>query len=322
MCIRDSPTALDMSDMDFSKDFSPEEMAALSSIAGQMGAGKVVAMQKLAGQMSAVQGAGFDAKGMMGALDNNGIGIGTAMKGLATSGMVDMQAVMGTEGFDMGSFDPAGFASMNVAEMGMDPAMMAGALGALPVGAATAALETLAQNPDAMGKMGPSMTGAIAATMAGKGMGGDMMKSMEASIGINGMSGMAEGMKGIEGMQEIGKAMADMGMENMAKSLSTAFANPEVGIAGAMLVTQDGLFTPGSYRPMRYTFLIWVMVIVGGSGNNFGAVLGGFAVWFLWIEAAPLALFLINFFTSGLAETNAFKVHLINSIPYFRFLMM
>ena len=95
-----------------------------------------------------------------------------------------------------------------------------------------------------------------------------------------------------------------------------------VGIAGAMLVTHDGLFTPGSYRPMRYTFLIWVMVIVGGSGNNFGAVLGGFAVWFLWIEAAPIALFLINLFTSGLEETNALKVHLINSIPYFRFLMM
>ena len=49
-----------------------------------------------------------------------------------------------------------------------------------------------------------------------------------------------------------------------------------VGIAGAMMVTQDGLFTPGTYRPMRFTFLIWVMVIVGGSGNNFGAILGGF----------------------------------------------
>ena len=95
-----------------------------------------------------------------------------------------------------------------------------------------------------------------------------------------------------------------------------------VGIAGAMMVTHDGLFTPGSYRPMRYTFLIWVMVIVGGSGNNFGAILGGFAVWFLWIEAAPIALFLINLFTSGLADTNAFKLHLINSVPYFRFLMM
>ena len=95
-----------------------------------------------------------------------------------------------------------------------------------------------------------------------------------------------------------------------------------VGLAGAMMVTNDGLFTPGSYRPMRYTFLIWVMVIVGGSGNNFGAILGGFAVWFLWVEAAPIALFLINFFTSGLEESNALKVHLVNSIPYFRFLMM
>jgi branched-chain amino acid transport system permease protein len=95
-----------------------------------------------------------------------------------------------------------------------------------------------------------------------------------------------------------------------------------VGIAGAMMVTHDGLFTPGSYRPMRYTFLIWVMVIVGGSGNNFGAILGGFAVWFLWIEAAPIALFVINFFTAGLPETHALKLHLINSVPYFRYLMM
>ena len=95
-----------------------------------------------------------------------------------------------------------------------------------------------------------------------------------------------------------------------------------VGIAGAMLVTQDGLFTPGSYRPMRYTFLIWVMVIVGGSGNNFGAILGGFAVWFLWIEAAPISLFLINLFTAALPETHELKIHLIESVPYFRYLMM
>ena len=95
-----------------------------------------------------------------------------------------------------------------------------------------------------------------------------------------------------------------------------------VGIAGAMLVTQDGLFTPGSYRPMRYTFLIWVMVIVGGSGNNFGAILGGFAVWFLWIEAAPIALFIINLLSSGLPDTHELKKHLIESVPYFRYLMM
>ena len=95
-----------------------------------------------------------------------------------------------------------------------------------------------------------------------------------------------------------------------------------VGIAGAMMVTNDGLFTPGSYRPMRYTFVIWVMVIVGGTGNNFGAILGGFFVWFLWVEAAPIALFIINLFTSHLPETNEIRVHLINSAPYFRFLMI
>ena len=95
-----------------------------------------------------------------------------------------------------------------------------------------------------------------------------------------------------------------------------------VGIAGAMMVTNDGLFTPGSYRPMRYTFVIWVMVIVGGTGNNFGAILGGFVVWFLWVEAAPIALFFINLFTAHLPESNEIKVHLINSAPYFRFLLV
>ena len=82
------PAALDMSGIDFAKDFSPEEMAALSSIAGQMGAGKVVSLQKMAGQMNALGAAGFDAKGMMGSLDAQGIGMGTAMEGLANSGLV------------------------------------------------------------------------------------------------------------------------------------------------------------------------------------------------------------------------------------------
>ena len=53
-----------------------------------------------------------------------------------------------------------------------------------------------------------------------------------------------------------------------------------VGLAGAMMTTMDGQFTPTSYNPLRFTFLIWVMVIVGGSGNNLGSILGGFLIWF------------------------------------------
>ena len=127
-------------------------------------------------------------------------------------------------------------------------------------------------------------------------------------------------MRAIRDNEEAANAMG----KNVVKQhlLIFVLGSAIVGIAGAMMVTYDGLFTPGSYRPMRYTFLIWVMVIVGGSGNNFGAILGGFAVWFLWIEAAPISLFLINFLTSGLGEANALRVHLIDSIPYFRYLMM
>jgi len=95
-----------------------------------------------------------------------------------------------------------------------------------------------------------------------------------------------------------------------------------VGIAGAMLITLDSLFTPVSFQPLRYTFLIWIMVIVGGSGNNLGAILGGFIIWFTWIEAAPASQFVINILTSGLEDNNSFKIHLLNSIPYFRYLIM
>ena len=95
-----------------------------------------------------------------------------------------------------------------------------------------------------------------------------------------------------------------------------------VGIAGAMLITLDSLFTPISFQPLRYTFLIWIMVIVGGSGNNLGAILGGFIIWFTWIEAAPTSRFVINILTSSLEDNNSFKIHLINSIPYFRYLFM
>jgi len=95
-----------------------------------------------------------------------------------------------------------------------------------------------------------------------------------------------------------------------------------IGFSGAMLVTYDGLFTPASYQPLRYTFIIWVMVLLGGTGNNYGAILGAFVVWFIWIESAPFALFVINALMSEVDNTNQLKIHLIDSIPYFRYLMM
>ncbi len=95
-----------------------------------------------------------------------------------------------------------------------------------------------------------------------------------------------------------------------------------VGIAGAMLTTLDGQFTPATYNPLRFTFLIWVMVIVGGSGNNWGSVLGGFLIWFLWIEAEPVGLWLMAAVTSGLGEESALRLHLLESAAHMRLFFM
>lgn len=95
-----------------------------------------------------------------------------------------------------------------------------------------------------------------------------------------------------------------------------------VGLAGAMMTTMDGQLTLGTYQPLRFTFLIWVMVIVGGSGNNWGSVLGGILIWFLWVEVEPIGLWLIGFLTSGMAEDNALRIHLLNSAAHMRLLTM
>ena len=95
-----------------------------------------------------------------------------------------------------------------------------------------------------------------------------------------------------------------------------------VGIAGAMLVTLNGQFTPASYAPFRYTFLVWVMVIVGGSGNNGGAVLGGFLIWFLWVQAEAGGPWLMTLLTSSLQEDAPLRQHLLSVAPHMRQLVM
>ena len=89
-----------------------------------------------------------------------------------------------------------------------------------------------------------------------------------------------------------------------------------------MLTTLDGQFTPSSYQPLRYTFLIWIMVIIGGSGNNHGAIIGGFAILFFWIQAEPIGIFLIELITIFLSDQNEIKLYLLNHAAYMRLILM
>jgi branched-chain amino acid transport system permease protein len=55
-----------------------------------------------------------------------------------------------------------------------------------------------------------------------------------------------------------------------------------MGIGGALYAHYIRTVYPGIFTPLFGTFIIWVMLIVGGSGNNKGAILGAFIVWAIW----------------------------------------
>ena len=119
------------------------------------------------------------------------------------------------------------------------------------------------------------------------------------------------------------EAAAAMGKDVTKRHLEVFILGSAVcGIAGAMMTSLDGLLTPQSYQPLRFTFLIWVMVIVGGSGNNWGAVLGGFLLWFFWVEVEPIGHWILSILTSGMAEGSSLKEHLLESAAHMRLITM
>ena len=95
-----------------------------------------------------------------------------------------------------------------------------------------------------------------------------------------------------------------------------------VGIAGALLVTYDGIFIPTAYQPLRFTFLIWVMVIVGGSGNNLGSVLGAFIMWFIWIQSGPIGLWVVEMLGNYIQEGNTSLEFIEDRVHYLRLVFM
>ena len=55
-----------------------------------------------------------------------------------------------------------------------------------------------------------------------------------------------------------------------------------MGIAGALAAHYFRFLSPSATDPLMITFLVWVMLMVGGSGNNIGAILGALGIWTLW----------------------------------------
>lgn len=94
-----------------------------------------------------------------------------------------------------------------------------------------------------------------------------------------------------------------------------------VGLAGAMMTSMEGQLTPPSYLPLRFTFLIWVMVIVGGSGNNWGSILGGLLIGWLYLAVEFLGPQLMQVLTAGL-PAGGLKDHLQDTAAHMRLLTL
>ena len=64
----------------------------------------------------------------------------------------------------------------------------------------------------------------------------------------------------------------------------------EAFVLGAMVMALAGALSAHYFKflgttaiePLMVTFLVWVMLIVGGSGNNRGAILGAAVIWIIW----------------------------------------
>ncbi len=55
-----------------------------------------------------------------------------------------------------------------------------------------------------------------------------------------------------------------------------------MGLAGSLYAHFIQFISPEVFKPMSATFLVWVMLIAGGSGSNKGALLGALIIWGIW----------------------------------------
>lgn len=66
------------------------------------------------------------------------------------------------------------------------------------------------------------------------------------------------------------------------KMQAFVFGAAIMGMGGAIYAYQQGAISPDTFSHFFGTFIIWAMLIVGGSGNNQGAIVGAYMVWGFW----------------------------------------
>jgi branched-chain amino acid transport system permease protein len=90
---------------------------------------------------------------------------------------------------------------------------------------------------------------------------------------------------------EVSASMSGKDIFNF-KMQSLIFGAMVMGIGGALYAHYTKSISPSVFTPLYGTFIIWVMLMAGGSGNNKGAILGAYVIWGIWIGTTFLTDFL------------------------------
>lgn len=93
----------------------------------------------------------------------------------------------------------------------------------------------------------------------------------------------------LKAIREDEPAAASLGKNAFGYRLqSFVIGSAIMGLAGALHASFIGYISPQDFQPVL-TFQIWAMLIVGGSGNNKGAILGAVLMWAVWTASGTAA---------------------------------
>lgn len=92
-----------------------------------------------------------------------------------------------------------------------------------------------------------------------------------------------------------------------------------MGLGGALTAHYLKFIDPNAADPLTATFLIWVMLIVGGSANNKGAILGALLIWTIWSATELFTSRLPDEFAIRTAYVRVFLIGLLLQIVLQRF---
>jgi len=93
----------------------------------------------------------------------------------------------------------------------------------------------------------------------------------------------------LKAIREDEQAAESLGKDAFGYRLqSFVIGSAVMGLGGALYASFIGYISPEDFMPIL-TFQIWSMLIVGGSGNNKGAVLGAVLMWAIWTASGSVA---------------------------------